>query len=274
MILSGQSVISRVYTSRFGNGQDICIVLVGKTGVGKSASGNTILGERIFVSEARATLVTKQSSFESRMINRKQICVVDTPGLYDTQLSSEEVMNEIVNGIKLAAPGPHVFLLVIAIGRFTKEDRNIVGLIHTTFGREVLRHMMVLFTRADDLEESTIEDYIKEAPELKEVINACTGKYHILNNREKADHTQVDELMKKIEAMIKQNHNRYYSHNLFTKSDELNNAKRSMKEKDADLKSEVRIQKSEKALVQKKRTKRNKITAFREGMNKSSCSIL
>ncbi|XP_026111553.1 GTPase IMAP family member 4-like [Carassius auratus] len=249
---SQQEIINRTTMS-----QDIRIVLVGKTGVGKSATGNTILGERIFLSEARGTSITKECAFESRMINRKQICVVDTPGLHDTTLSNEEVLDEIVNCIRLAAPGPHVFLLVIAIGRFTKEERNTVRLIHTAFGQEVLRHMMVLFTRADDLEDRTIEDYIAEAPELKKVIDSCKGKYHIFNNREKSNRTQVDELIRKIVVMIKQNDNSYYSHHMFKMANELNNARRTMKEKDqiiADLKKEI--------------------MALQKETDKSSCSIL
>ncbi|KAL1246502.1 hypothetical protein QQF64_034636 [Cirrhinus molitorella] len=63
-------------------------------------------------------------------------------GLFDTSLSNEEIQQEMMRCIELLAPGPHVFLLVIAVGPFTKEERETLQLIKMTFGQKAETYTM------------------------------------------------------------------------------------------------------------------------------------
>ncbi|XP_052397284.1 interferon-induced very large GTPase 1-like [Carassius gibelio] len=195
---------------------ELRIVLLGKTGVGKSATGNTILGSEVFKEEMSQELVTTECQREMSEINGRHITVIDTPGLFDTKLSPEEIQREITECLSMILPGPHVFLLLIQVGRFTQEEENTVKRIQQTFGENSLKYTMVLFTRGDDLKKKTIEEYLGN-PEsaLMKVIGQCGNRYHVFNNGETEDRTQVSELLQKISDMVEANGGSYYTCKMF-----------------------------------------------------------
>ncbi len=92
-------------------------------------------------------------------VQGRSVAVVDTPGLFDTALSKEKVQEEIVKCVSLSAPGPHVFIIVLSVGRFTNEEKNTVDLIKMIFGPSAAQFSIVLFTRGDDLKNETIEQF-------------------------------------------------------------------------------------------------------------------
>ncbi|KAL0157603.1 hypothetical protein M9458_045679 [Cirrhinus mrigala] len=149
-------------------------------------------------------------------IDGRHITVIDTPGLFNTKVSHEEIQRDITECISMIFPGPHVFLLLIPVGRFTQEEENTVKIIQETFGENLLMYTMVLFTRRDDLKKKTIEEYVrKPGSAMMKFIEQCGNRYHVFNNNETGDRTQVSELLQKINDMVTANGGTYYTCKMF-----------------------------------------------------------
>ncbi|XP_059168424.1 uncharacterized protein LOC131950339 [Physella acuta] len=194
-------------TEQLPSGQPIQLLLLGKTGHGKSSTGNSILRKSVFEASNSTQSGTITASTNSAIVDSRLITCVDTPGVYNTseQTADSKIYAEAIQAISLAithcSQGIHAILLVFAYGvKMTKEEQKCIEMLTSLFGENILEeHVIIVMTKGDNLKKDneSFSDWLSGDQNkcFKKVLKACDNRCVLFDNKTEDEKCMKEQLV-------------------------------------------------------------------------------
>ncbi|CAB4431289.1 unnamed protein product [Rhizophagus irregularis] len=165
------------------------ILLVGRTGGGKSTLANVLTDTSNFKERAYAVSQTKNFKKINFKWNEENFRVVDTIGVGGTKQSTENTLFKIAEGI-LSMPEGLNHVLYVIDGRFTEEEISTFNVIRDSiFKSGILDYVTIVRTKFSNFRDTRVcevdikkmREESKENELIAEIVNSCNGFIHVDN---------------------------------------------------------------------------------------------
>jgi len=155
------------------------IVVLGKSGSGKSTIANRIVGAEVFRVARSVDGVTKRPQYEETEYGKDgflyKIKVMDTVGLFDPSRDNKAVIREAKDFFRKNTPeGLSLVLFVLREGRFTPEEKETFALLTKNFHKEKVNEISALIvTNCENFDKEEREALKRDLRESAQTKSMC-----------------------------------------------------------------------------------------------------
>ena len=186
----------------------LCLLLARRSRTGKSATGNSILQRKHFLSRLEATAETRACATGSCCWASWDMEVLDTPDLFSPEVAQADPgFEERGRCYVLSAPGPHAVLLVTQFGRFTALDLQAWHGVNALLGAGIAARAIVVFTLRGDPAGGSLQQYVRNTDNrgLRELVAECEDRCCAFDNRpaDREREAQVGEPMGLMKELVR-----------------------------------------------------------------------